>query len=258
MRMNGMSMMSYWVINFFYNFVISLATNLVFYVFGYIFLDINFFRQTSMGVLAIIFLGWILAQIGLSVFLQVFLSSSRAANIIGYLVAIWTNLIGATLSVAMFQYPIVQPIGFTLWPTFAFTRVFYLLFTYCSMDQCMTSVGSLTDEMITCIIVLYVSAAIFMIIGMYLFEVIPQEFGVSRPILFPINYCLDCIRSSNKYKKHKNDEEDNIVNGDATINSQIETIEEIEDYSAYPLIVKSLSKRYDSGKLAVENLHLVV
>ena len=38
--------------------------------------------------------------------LQVFLSSSRAANIIGYLVSIWTNLIGATLSVALFQYPV--------------------------------------------------------------------------------------------------------------------------------------------------------
>ena len=106
MRMNGMSMTNYWAINFLYNLVISIATNIVFYLFGYIFLDISFFRQTSFSVLAIVYLGWILAQIGLSVFLQVFLSSSRAANIVGYLVAIWTNLVGATLSVAMFQFPI--------------------------------------------------------------------------------------------------------------------------------------------------------
>jgi len=37
---------------------------------------------------------------------QVFISNSRAANIIGYLLTIWTNLIGATLSVAMYQYPV--------------------------------------------------------------------------------------------------------------------------------------------------------
>ena len=174
MRMNGMSMTNYWSINFLYNLIISLATNLVFYLFGYFFLDISFFRQTSFWVLAVVYLGWILAQIGLSVFLQVFLSSSRAANIIGYLVAIWTNLIGATLSIAMFQFPIEQPIGFTLWPTFAFTRVYYLLFTYCGMDQCLSGLSSLTDEMVTCIVVLYVSAGIFMLLGMYLFEVIPQ------------------------------------------------------------------------------------
>lgn len=144
MRMNGMSILNYWAINFLYNLVISLATNTVFYLYGYFFLDISFFRQTSLAVLALIFLGWILAQIGLSMFFQVFLSSSRAANIIGYLVAIWTNLVGATLSVAMFQYPVQQPTGFTLWPTFAFTRVFYLLFTQCSMDQCVNSFSAIT------------------------------------------------------------------------------------------------------------------
>ncbi len=145
MRLNGMSILNYWAINFLYNLIISLATNAVFYLFGYIFLDISFFRQTSFGVLFVVFFGWILAQISLSIFLQGFLSSSRAANIIGYLVAIWTNLAGATLSVAMFQYPVQQPMGFTLWPTFAFTRVFYLLFTYCSMDQCVSSFGGLDD-----------------------------------------------------------------------------------------------------------------
>ena len=106
MRMNGMSILNYWTINSLYNLIISLATNIVFYLFGLFFLDMAFFKQTSFAVLAVVLLGWIFAQIALSIFLQVFLSSSRAANIIGYLVAIWTNLLGATISVAMFQYPV--------------------------------------------------------------------------------------------------------------------------------------------------------
>jgi hypothetical protein len=57
-------------------------------------------------IIFVILFGWILNQIGLSMVLQVFLSSSRAANIIGYLVSIWTNLVGATLSLALFQYPV--------------------------------------------------------------------------------------------------------------------------------------------------------
>ena len=80
-------------------------TNLIFYLYGYFYLENAFFQQVSLGIIVIVLLGWILSQIGLAMLLQVFLSSSRAANIIGYLVAIWTNLVGATLSIALFQYP---------------------------------------------------------------------------------------------------------------------------------------------------------
>ena len=174
MRMNGMGMLNYWAINFFYNLLISLLTNLVFYIFGYIYLENAFFQQVSLSVIFIVFFGWILSQIGLAMFLQVFLSASRAANIIGYLVAIWTNLIGATLSIALFQYPRELPLSFAIWPTFSFNRLFYLLFTNCSMDQCPNSLASLSPEMWQCITVLYVSFIVFSLAGVYLYEVIPQ------------------------------------------------------------------------------------
>jgi uncharacterized membrane-anchored protein YitT (DUF2179 family) len=145
MRMNGMSMLSYWAINFMYNLSISILTNLVFYIFGCVFLGNSFFLQTSPLLMFIVLLGWALSQIGLAMLLQVFLSASRAANIIGYLVSIWTNLVGATLSIALFQFPNALPLGFRLWPTFAFDRIFYLMFNYCSMDQCINTLDSVTD-----------------------------------------------------------------------------------------------------------------
>lgn len=172
--MNGMGMLNYWAINFFYNLLISLLTNLVFYIFGYIYLENAFFQQVGLSIIFTVFFGWILSQIGLAMFLQVFLSASRAANIIGYLVAIWTNLIGATLSIALFQYPRELPLSFAIWPTFSFNRLFYLLFTNCSMDQCPKTLSNLSPEMWQCITVLYVSFFIFSLAGMYLYEVIPQ------------------------------------------------------------------------------------
>lgn len=105
MRMNGMKMRVYWFVNFLFNFAISLITNFVFFGFGYIFMDNPLFTQTGLDVLIVVLLGWILAQIGMATFFQVFLASSRAANIIGYLISIWTNLIGATLSIALYQFP---------------------------------------------------------------------------------------------------------------------------------------------------------
>ena len=140
-----------------------------------------------------------LSQIGLAMFLQVFLSSSRAANIVGYLVAIWTNLIGATLSVALYQFPRPLALGWSFWPTFSFNRIFYLLFSYCSNDQCLKSFSDLTPDMWWYISVLYGSFVVFALVGMYLFEVVPQEFGVSQPVLFPLYYIRD------KFRKQKNE-----------------------------------------------------
>lgn len=144
MRMNGMKMRNYWLVNFLFNFFISIITNLVFFLFGFFFMENALFHQTGKDVLFIVLLGWILAQIGMSTFFQVFLTSSRAANIIGYLISIWTNLIGATFSIAIFQYPRPLPTPILLYPTFAFNRIFYLMFTECSADRCYSSLSSLS------------------------------------------------------------------------------------------------------------------
>jgi hypothetical protein len=82
----------------------------------------------------------------MATFFQVFIASSRAANIVGYLISIWTNLIGATISIALYNYPRTLPDYFLFYPTFAFNRIFYLLFTECSADRCVSSLSHLSDE----------------------------------------------------------------------------------------------------------------
>lgn len=105
MKMNGMRMRNYWFVNFLFNFGMNTITNLIFFGFGFILIDNPLFTHTGIDVLIVVSVGWILAQIGMATLLQVFIKSNRAANIIGYLVSIWTNLIGATLSIALYQYP---------------------------------------------------------------------------------------------------------------------------------------------------------
>jgi hypothetical protein len=53
----------------------------------------------------IVMLGWSLSMVGMAAFFQTFLSSSRSANIIGYLISIWTSMIGGTLNLGVYQYP---------------------------------------------------------------------------------------------------------------------------------------------------------
>lgn len=139
MRMNGMGMFVYWLVVIFFYALLSLVTVGAFYLYGYYVMANTFFMLTSSFVFLIMIFGWVLCQIGMAIFLQVFITSSRAANIIGYLTAIWTNLIGATLSIALYQYPVEMPLSVMLWPTIAFNRLFYLLFINCSADHCITS-----------------------------------------------------------------------------------------------------------------------
>ena len=106
MRMNGLGILTYWGVSFLFNFLISFATYAIFYAFGYFIMQNAFFLHTSFALICVVLFGWIICQIGFSMFFQVFISNSRAANIIGYLMTIWTNLVGATLSVALYQYPV--------------------------------------------------------------------------------------------------------------------------------------------------------
>ncbi len=185
MKMNGMKISNYWLVFFLFNFLMELVTFLLFFLVGVFLVDMPFFTQTSPALLLIITLGWMLSQIGFSVFFQTFLSSSRSANIIGYLVTIWTTMIAGTLSLGVYQYPREFPTFLQLIPLFSFPRLFSLMLTKCSSGDCYTSLEGITDEMKVCIGSLYISALLFFFLGAYLFEIIPQEFGVRQSPLFP-------------------------------------------------------------------------
>ena len=75
-------------------------------------------------------------MIGMAAFFQTFLSKSRSANIIGYIVAIWTMMIGSTLSVGVYQVPSEFPGWLQALPPFAFNRLFYLMLNECSDNNC--------------------------------------------------------------------------------------------------------------------------
>ena len=55
----------------------------------------------------------------------------------------------------------------------------------CSDAGCFQTFSSITPEMSNCITTLYVGAIFFFLLGAYLLEVLPQEFGVRQHPLFP-------------------------------------------------------------------------
>ena len=105
MKMNGMKISNYWLVYFIYNLALTIITSIVFFLIGAFVLQTNFFTKTSPILLCLVVIGWSLAQIGLAAFLQTLLSKARSANIIGYIIAIWTMMIGSTLNIGVYQIP---------------------------------------------------------------------------------------------------------------------------------------------------------
>ncbi len=105
MKMNGMKITNYWLVFFTFNLLLCIITNLVFFFLGAFVLDTNFFTKTSPLLLIVVAFGWCISQLGLAAFFQTFLSRARSANIIGYVVAIWTMMISSTLNIGVYQVP---------------------------------------------------------------------------------------------------------------------------------------------------------
>jgi len=86
MKMNGMKITNYWLVYFIFNFALCFITIFVFFMLGAFVLRTDFFLKTSLALLILVPIGWALSMIGMAAFFQTFLSKSRSANIIGYIV----------------------------------------------------------------------------------------------------------------------------------------------------------------------------
>jgi hypothetical protein len=145
MKMNGMKISNYWLVYFIFNFILCTITNIVFFFLGAFALKTPFFTSTSLVLLILVAVGWSISQIGLAAFFQTFLSKSRSANIIGYVIAIWTMMISSTLSVGVYQTPAHFPGWLQALPPCAFNRLFYLMLSNCSDADCYNTMSEISD-----------------------------------------------------------------------------------------------------------------
>lgn len=132
MKMNGLDPKHYWVNFFIVSFILSMLTSFNMYVVGTFIIDITFFRATSFLVLWLTFIGWAIAQIALTSFVQIFISNSKTATIVGYLLSIFSTIIGEVISTLIFPIPMTLPLPLMLYPPFALCRIIYYIGWNCS------------------------------------------------------------------------------------------------------------------------------
>ena len=280
MRINGLKMRNYWISYFIFNYILYLITIFFFIIFGTYVFGLNLFRETSFLLIILTIFIWGFAQIGLAYFFQSFLSNGRTTSIIGYMISLWLTIICACLNMALFVLPKEAPYMLNILPSFAICRIFFYMASYCGYDSCIGDFVNVNNEVRYALGYMMLGAVIFTVLGVYLHEILPKQFGIRKTPFFCIeDEIKSCQRKNldnkseedlnNKGKKlDENIEENNIKNNlienennsilsnnplkDKEIQKEFKIVKDLIDkgkneLKKYPLVCSGLTKIYSSN-----------
>lgn len=127
----------------------------------------------------ILFVGWGIAQIGMTNLVQIFIRSGKSATIIGYILSIFSTLLGETIAVAVYADPLTMPFWLLVYPPFALCRIIYIMGIACSSLGCYRSIFHISSEALLCILILYGWFLVFLL-SIWLNDQVQQEYGVAQ------------------------------------------------------------------------------
>jgi hypothetical protein len=189
--MNGVKLKYYWICTFLFNFAMSMLTFSVFYIFGRYILQLSFFASTSATFMWILLVGWAIAQISMTNLVQIFLKNSKSASIIGYILSIFSTLVGETISMGVYPDPLRMPFVLLLYPPFSLCRIIYIMGIACSSTGCYSSLESLNEEATHIMFILYGWFIVFPF-SVWLHDRVQQEYGVAQSIAFSTHISHFC------------------------------------------------------------------
>mmetsp|Transcript_27001 Transcript_27001/g.41139 ORF Transcript_27001/g.41139 Transcript_27001/m.41139 type:complete len:301 (+) Transcript_27001:660-1562(+) len=179
MKINGLRKRNYWIVHYLCFYLQFLVSILVFYLFGRYVSKLAYFTDTDPWIFIFWYIGWGLAQTSFSFFLAVFLNRSQNASMIGYAVSIVLGMLSATALCTNYPYEYHPDVIDTmLWylhyiPTFPTNRVNFYLSSYCGFRTCIADYDRLHPDVKLAIVSSYYNAVIFLVLAVYLNEVVP-------------------------------------------------------------------------------------
>ncbi|KXS12068.1 P-loop containing nucleoside triphosphate hydrolase protein [Gonapodya prolifera JEL478] len=195
MKMNGLKPSTYYVTQYIQFLVLAILSLLAFLIIGIV-LRVDFFRNTSKAVLIILFFIWANVQVSLAFFFSSFFSKNRTALIMTFLIVLCSVVVSLTLD--QLYTDSLTP-AFFIWPPFAFYRCLSKINT-ASWRRTLRpyEVSNLAppDEVGVAVIFMVLEIPVYLLLGAYLSQVLPSEFGVRRPFWFPVTDLLKLLRKS--------------------------------------------------------------
>jgi len=263
MKMMGMKMKNYWLMTYVFDLVLFALVSTVFIISGIAFFQIKFLLDPTPFILLLLVWGHTL--IAMALFISAFLNRNRTITaIVLYLLVIISTAMGGI-------FPSIwsgseYPESLIIYPFFAFAKGINLLSSGCATGTC--HFNTLPGEYGKIIGVMIAQTIVFAVLGMYFDQIMPKEFGVRKPVLFPIHAIRDFFQNRNKAKGYSRIDSQIQLSVDDVINSE----EEDSDVRAErmriqsgtmdprtPVIIQSLSKQYPGAKkYSLSDLYLSI
>jgi len=190
---------------------------------------------------------------------------------LGYIISLWLSVIAITLNNSLYDYPNEMPISLSFIPTFAFCRLYYRITHGCGFETCYTRLELFDREVWRCLTILYLTSTLFLILAIYLHEVLPQEYGVPRHPCFIFSWMKNCFtkRSSNQDNENAlesiENKEDIDPNEDEDCAKERDYVKKIPrgQIQEFPLIIGGLYKEFpgipgEGKKIAVNGVHFCI
>ncbi|OMH83778.1 ABC transporter A family member 8 [Zancudomyces culisetae] len=255
MQMNGLKLYTYYIANYVHFLILSVLCFFFFLVGGYAF-KLELFTKTGSSVLVLLLFLWSNVQIALAFFFSSIFKGSRSAFVITYLVVIWSVGINNAISQII---PTGVPLAYLIWPPFAAFRVLDLLngASISTIRPAYTLSDIVPgDEVFSCLMALLIGWFVYLLLALYLNQVLPSEYGIKKPWHFFIS---DFFRRKDlEVARLGALDKTELEYEDVYVKNERERVMNGEYTKDTPLVFKGLRKIYPTGKLAVKDVTLAV
>ena len=253
MKINGLKMRNYWIVNSVVCFCFFTATATFTFVFGKYVFAFDFYKDTHVMFFVELFACWGISNIALSVFFSSFMNCSSTASMMGYTLSIWTCTLCSNITQAIYTLPRRLPQFLMYYPSFPFVRAIYLLADPCTWDRCYGEYHRMPAEFREMQFYLLFDSFCYTIAGLYLHQVVPQTYGVPKHPLFFIqpfirrnfpDLYLKIYGDETNLKAYMDEEE--LAEEDQDTKGERRAVYELkkENFWKYPLISKDIRKVY--------------
>ncbi|KAJ3159175.1 hypothetical protein HK101_001137 [Irineochytrium annulatum] len=253
MQMNGVKPWAYAAMHYVTFYILYAVSSFVFLIAG-TFFRLTMFTQTQFAVLAIYFFLWGHLQIVLAFLLATLFNKTRLALSLTFMIVLCSMLIGTALNQIMVDTDF--PSYIFLWPPLAFYRVLSNMNKETYKPKGLPYKLALIKpgtEMFTAMMFMIVEIPVYYVIGLYLKNVLPTEFGVSRPWHYPITDLFAKRASKNTVMPADDDLRASVIQMSEVFKSEDDDVRDERarvDTRSYdptsPLVVHHMRKVYAS------------
>lgn len=182
MKMSGMHMKYYWLVNYVYNFAMYVVVVVAFSISCYA-VQIRLWTQTSPVVLFSLLFLWGHALVSLSFLFSTMLDRDLTSSLTGYIIVVAGVLASLVFNATVF-YRDEPPMLYMMYAPLAFYRAIFIMTTSCSRFACMTA-DDIGSEMLRIYFYLVFDTVLYLVSFLYLDKVLPSQYGVpEHPLYF--------------------------------------------------------------------------